>query len=91
MRILITTDLYIPTINGVVTSVLNLEKELKEQGHEVKVLTVSDEFKAKTDGIHYYMKSIPSGIYPEVRIPFANVDTYVNELIAWHPDIVHSQ
>lgn len=31
MRILITTDLYIPTINGVVTSVLNLEKELKSR------------------------------------------------------------
>lgn len=41
MKILITTDLFKPTINGVVTSVLNLEKELKEQGNEVRILTVS--------------------------------------------------
>lgn len=29
MKILITTDCYIPTINGVVTSTLNLETELR--------------------------------------------------------------
>lgn len=41
MKVLITTDLYIPTINGVVTSVVNLRKELTRLGHEVKVLTLS--------------------------------------------------
>ncbi|MFR4430637.1 MAG: glycosyltransferase, partial [Blautia faecis] len=41
MKILITTDWYKPIINGVVTSVLNLKKELEERGHEVRVLTLS--------------------------------------------------
>ena len=31
MKILITTDWYKPIINGVVTSVLNLKKELEEK------------------------------------------------------------
>ncbi len=41
MKILITTDWYKPIVNGVVTSVLNLKKELEERGHEVRVLTLS--------------------------------------------------
>ena len=41
MKILITTDLYKPSINGVVTSITNLETELRKQGHEVRILTVS--------------------------------------------------
>ena len=41
MKVLITTDLYMPTINGVVTSVVNLRKELTKLGHEVKILTLS--------------------------------------------------
>lgn len=31
MKILITTDCYKPTINGVVTSILNLETELRKR------------------------------------------------------------
>ena len=37
MKVLITTDWYAPVINGVVTSVLNLERELRKKGHEVKI------------------------------------------------------
>ena len=50
MKILITTDLFRSTINGVVTSVLNLEEELTRQGHEVRILTVSDKGKAVQEG-----------------------------------------
>ena len=42
MRILITTDWYEPVINGVVTSVLTLKRELVKRGHEVRVATLSD-------------------------------------------------
>ena len=38
MKILITTDCYVPMINGVVTSILNLETQLRKRGHEVKIL-----------------------------------------------------
>ncbi len=91
MKVLITTDLFRSTINGVVTSVLNLERELKEQGHEVRILTVSDTGKAYQEGNVWYLRSVPSGIYPGVRIPVSRGKEYVKELIAWKPDIVHSQ
>lgn len=41
MKILITTDWYAPIVNGVVTSVLNLKRELEERGHDVRVLTLA--------------------------------------------------
>lgn len=41
MKILITTDWYTPAVNGVVTSVNNLRRELEALGHEVRVLTLS--------------------------------------------------
>lgn len=38
MKVLITTDWYAPVINGVVTSVLNLERELRKKGLRSKFL-----------------------------------------------------
>ena len=91
MKILITTDLFRSTINGVVTSVLNLEEELQRQGHEVRILTVSDTGKAYQEGNVWYLRSIPSGIYPGVRIPVPGDGAYRRELTEWMPDVVHSQ
>lgn len=39
MRIGLFTDTYLPDINGVVTSIINLRKALMEQGHQVYVIT----------------------------------------------------
>ena len=91
MKILITTDLFKPAINGVVTSIMNLEKELEEQGHEVRILSVSSNSTSYKEGNVYYIKSMPSHIYPEVRVPFSRANDMVKELIAWNPDVVHSQ
>lgn len=91
MKILITTDLFRSTINGVVASVLNLEEELTRQGHEVRILTVSDTGKAYREGNVWYLRSIPSGIYPGVRIPVPGDGAYRRELTEWMPDVVHSQ
>ena len=40
MKVLITSDLYKPSVNGVVTSILNLKEGLEKRGHEVKSLTL---------------------------------------------------
>ena len=57
MKILITTDWYAPAVNGVVTSVLNLKKEMEERGHEVRVLTLAEDGKQRRDGSVYYLRS----------------------------------
>ena len=58
MKILITTDWYKPIVNGVVTSVLNLKKELEERGHEVRVLTLSRDHHYYEENGVYYIKSV---------------------------------
>ena len=58
MKILLTSDWYKPIVNGVVTSVVNLKKELEERGHEVKVLTLSPTYESYRKENVYYIKSL---------------------------------
>ena len=54
MKILLTSDWYKPIVNGVVTSVVNLKKELEERGHEVKVLTLSPTYESyRKENVYY--------------------------------------
>ena len=93
MRVLITTDLYTTTTNGVVTSVRNLMEELEKKGHEIRVLTVSEKLKSHRDDNIYYIKSLPLGaVYPDVRMPLSyHHHRFIQELIDWKPDVIHSQ
>lgn len=92
MKILITTDWYKTVINGVVTSVVNLENELRKNGNEVKILTLSEDFHSKSDGNVYYIPSVNMNkIYPNARASIFLHNDYIDEIIKWSPDIVHSQ
>ena len=92
MKILITTDLYTTTTDGVVTSVRNLMNALAEKGHEVRVLTVSERLRSHQENNIYYIKSVPLGVvYPDVRMPVSYRHRYLRELIQWKPDVIHSQ
>lgn len=91
MKILLTTDTYYPYISGVVISTHNLYKELKAMGHDVRILTLSEDGKEKIDEDIYKLKSFVLKIYPGIRFkkPF---NTEVEEsIISWKPDIIHSQ
>ena len=92
MKILITTDWYTPAVNGVVTSVKNLQRELEHRGHEVRILTLSQTLHSwSQDGITA-IGSINAGrIYPGARLRTAMAGRWVRELLAWQPDVIHSQ
>ena len=93
MKILITTDWYKPVVNGVVTSVLNLTEQLERHGHEVKVLTLSRNCHSYKEGNVIYAGSIGMGkIYPQARVKIPVVaGEYMEELLKWRPDLIHSQ
>jgi 1,2-diacylglycerol 3-alpha-glucosyltransferase len=91
MKILITTDAYMPMINGVVTSVINLYMELKGKGHDVRILTLSSSGKSEIAGDVYYVKSNGIKIYPDARFTVAFWDKVIGEIIEWRPEIIHSQ
>lgn len=92
MRILITTDWYKPVINGVVTSVINLMEGLERDGHEVRVLTLSNRNHSYRDGNVYYISSLGAGmVYPNARVMLPHGHKYIDELMDWKPDVIHSQ
>ncbi len=92
MKILITTDLYKPLVNGVVTSVINIKKGLELRGHEVRILTLAQDTSSyEKDGV-YYIGSLNSGwVYPGTRIRLKIPHAFMRDIVRWNPDIVHSQ
>lgn len=90
MKILLTTDTFSPSINGVVISVTNLYKELTKRGHEVKILTLSNTGYSYKEGDVYYLRSFNAIIYPGARGTLSYKNKFINEIIKWSPDIVHS-
>ena len=92
MKVLITTDWYAPIINGVVTSVLLLQRELEKQGHDVRVVTLSNTLHSYKSGNVYYMGSVSANkIYPGARLRVNRTRSLVRELMEWGPDVIHSQ
>lgn len=92
MKILLTTDCYAPTVNGVVTSVLTLKQALTEQGHEVRVLTLSNSAHSYQEGDVTYIGAVSAGmIYPGVRLRTAPALALMRRLARWQPDVIHSQ
>ncbi|PJI08491.1 MULTISPECIES: glycosyltransferase family 4 protein [Clostridium] len=91
MKILITTDTYYPMINGVVVSTNNLYRQLKKEGYDVKILTLSYNGNEYIEGDVYYLNSRFAKVYPDARImkPFGN--TIISKIIEWGPQIIHSQ
>ena len=91
MKILITTDWYAPVVNGVVVSVLLLQRELEKLGHEVRVVTLAPGLRSFRRGPIYYIGSVSAGkIYPGARLRLGRSEALLEQLEAWGPDIVHS-
>jgi len=92
MKVLITTDLFTVTTNGVVTSVRNLYEELVASGHDVRILTLSENRHSRKEGPVYYIRSASlERVYPNVRMPTSYRHRLIRELIQWKPDVIHSQ
>jgi 1,2-diacylglycerol 3-alpha-glucosyltransferase len=92
LKILITTDLYTTNTNGVVTSVQNLFDELTAKGHDVRILTISENLHSRREGPVTYIRSVSlEKVYPNVRMPVSYRHELIRDIIAWKPDVVHSQ
>ena len=101
MKILITTDWYVPAINGVVTSVRNLKRGLEKRGHEVRILTLrqegeepgeNEEASRKREPDVWRLRSVSAGrIYPKARVICGFGRRQREEILDWQPDVIHSQ
>lgn len=92
MKILLATDLYLPAVNGVVTSTVSLKQALEDLGHEVRILTLSDIGYIDMEQDIYAISSMNiSKIYPGARIRFFRDRPILTEIIHWKPDLIHTQ
>jgi len=92
MRILLTSDVYKPTTNGVVTSLVNLQQGLTQLGHEVRILTLSESHTTYyKDGVWYLSSLNSSTIYRGTRVRGTLARGPLKDLINWRPEVVHSQ
>lgn len=92
MKILITSDCYLPTVNGVVTSIQQLSENLKQQGHDVRILTLSQSLRTYVEGDVTYLASMDADlIYPDARIRLPMLNEEIAELLEWGPEVIHTQ
>ena len=92
MRIGIFTDTYPPFINGVSTSIVSLEKALKEEGHEVFIVTVNPDnlsYRYENEEKIIRIPGIPIGIY-DYRLTGIYPLKAISKIKEWHLDIIHS-
>lgn len=92
MKILLATDLYMPAVNGVVTSTVSLKRALEELGHEVRVLTLAEIDYIDTEQNIYAVSSLNvNKIYPGARLRIFNDRSVLRQIIRWKPDVIHTQ
>jgi 1,2-diacylglycerol 3-alpha-glucosyltransferase len=91
LKIVIFTDVFLPSVNGVVTSCLALIEEWLAQGHEVCVVApkYKKPFVNKNPKLKIiFLPSLPSVVYPDMRLGFLS-KKLVFELKKFNPDLVH--
>ncbi len=91
MNIGIFTDTYHPQINGVVTSIRTLEKELNKRGHKVFIFTVTNPNARKATSRVFRLPSMPFIFLPSYRVGVLyspQAEKIVKQL---NLDIIHTQ
>ena len=95
MKILLATDTWSPVVNGVVRSVELLYHQLLALGHDVRVVTLSQNHHSyEENGIIYVGSLGAEMVYPDVRVSAAGalpVSKWLDELAAWGPEVIHTQ
>ncbi|GGF35922.1 hypothetical protein GCM10010922_08830 [Microbacterium sorbitolivorans] len=86
MRVAIVTESFLPHMNGVTNSVLQVSHHLREQGHEVLIIAPKAPG-SPTDQQAMYLTSVPLPSYPDVRVAIAPV-VQLKKILAGF-DVVH--
>ena len=92
MNIGLFTDAYVPSVNGVVTSVETLKKALEQKGHTVYIVTVGQDSKTYDyDEKERILKipGIPLGIY-DYRMSSIYPLKVINLIKSWNLNLIHS-
>ncbi|MBE6514229.1 MAG: glycosyltransferase family 4 protein [Thermoplasmata archaeon] len=87
MRIVMMTDSYFPTCDGVVTSICTIKESLEERGHEVIIVAPEPEPDKRQEGV-YYFRAVKFRSYEGYYVPIFPTDK-MNLMKKLKPDIIH--
>ena len=90
MKIGLFTDCYLPQTNGVVTSVLMLEEELKHLGHDVTIITVDVPGYIDENSNIIRIKSIPFHKWKEFRVGLPISTQKLTQIKSMDFDLIHT-
>lgn len=91
MNIGIFTDTYYPKINGVVTSIRTLEKELTNQGHNVYIFTTTQSNELKKNNHIYRLPSMPLVLFADHKIGISYSPRALKAVKRLKLDVIHCQ
>jgi len=91
MKIGLFTDTYYPQINGVVTSIKMLEKQLRRMGHQVYIFTTSYPTIKDQEETVFRLPSIPFLFCPSYRVGSIYSPKLVKTIRALQLDLIHTQ
>ncbi len=77
-RIMIVTDAWEPQVNGVVTTLSKVARELREMGCELEIVAPSDGY-----------RTLPLITYSEIKLAIGARDDVEERFLAFAPDAVH--
>ncbi|RRD40654.1 glycosyltransferase family 4 protein [Leptotrichia sp. OH3620_COT-345] len=91
MRVGIFTDTYRPQVNGVVSSILTLEKELRKKGHKVYIITTTDPDAPTVEPNVLRVPSLEFKPLPQYRLGMLYSSRIIKKIKRLELDIIHSQ
>lgn len=91
MNIGIFSDTYSPQVNGVVSSILTLEKQLRNQGHNVYIFTISHPLAENDSPYVYRMASVPFVFLKDHRVGIVYSNKAVHRIKKLKLDLILSQ
>ncbi len=92
MKIAFFTDTYVPTVDGIVRSIVGYKKELEKRGHEVFIFCpgTKKQKKENTDKNIYYFTSTTFKPYPDYRLAIFPFFSAVKKAKEYKIDLIHS-
>ncbi len=91
MRVGIFTDTYKPQVNGVVSSITTLERELRKQGHKVYIITTTDPDAPEVEPNVLRIPSMEFKPAPQYRLGLVYSSKIIKKIKKLELDIIHSQ
>ncbi|RKR73193.1 glycosyltransferase family 4 protein [Frondihabitans australicus] len=89
MRVAIVTESFLPTVNGVTTSVCRVLEHLRDRGHEAMVIAPEGTAKGPTEFAGFPIHRMPSVAYRQ--FPVGIPGPHLSGLIAgFAPDVLHA-